>query len=123
VLNFLSILLQKSERYTHTHVEKWRSRKPLSVSVSLSRFYRCSARERRFFSISCAHFFAQRRHEGVVSRRGKRAGEVFGDDASFFVAVSPSLKAIIFVLPIYFSLSRARASLFVDVGVSVQVSF
>jgi len=94
----------------------------LSLSLSLSILSVQCARAKIFFDLVCSLFRAKTSRGGGIEE-GKRAGEVFGNDASFFVAVSPSLKAIIFVLPIYFSLSRARASLFVDVGVSVQVSF
>jgi hypothetical protein len=59
---------------------------------------------------------------GVVSRRGKRAGEVFGNNASFFVAVSPSLKAI-FILSIFLSLSSASVHGMVAYLSSLELAF
>ena len=62
-----------------------------------------------FFDLVCSLFRAKTSRGGGIEE-GKRAGEVFGNDASFFVEVSPSLKAIIFVLSMYFSLSLSSAS-------------
>ena len=87
----------------------WRSRrKPLSPFLSLSRFYRCGARERRFFALT----FSKRKD---VTRGGKCFEEV-GEESGrgfrrrrraslFFVAVSPpSLKAT-YLFHLHFSLS------------------
>ena len=125
----LSIFLQKSERYTHTHVEKWRSRKPLSVSVSLSLDFIGAVRASEdFFRSRVLTFSRKDVTRGWYRGGGRELGRFSATTLLFSVAVSPSLKAIIFVLSIFLSLSleRERAwdgGLFVVVGVCVQVSF